>query len=48
MPVWVRRVEGDEVVISANHPLSGQRLRFRIQVVDVNEAPAGDEQAPDT
>ena len=40
MPVWVRAIEGDNVTVSANHPLAGQRLNFKIEVVDVRKATA--------
>ena len=31
-------VEGDEVVLDANHPLAGQTLNFEIEVLEVREA----------
>lgn len=40
MPVWVRSVKGDDVVVSTNHPLAGQTLNFRIEVIDVRRATA--------
>ncbi|WP_062993638.1 FKBP-type peptidyl-prolyl cis-trans isomerase [Nocardia anaemiae] len=36
--VTVRRVDGDEVTIDANHPLAGQRLHFTVKIVDVRNA----------
>jgi peptidylprolyl isomerase len=33
MAVWVRRVEGDDVVVDGNHPLAGQTLIFEFEVV---------------
>ena len=38
--VWVHRIEQDNVVITSNHPLAGQRLNFKVRVVDVREATA--------
>ncbi|WP_458690326.1 FKBP-type peptidyl-prolyl cis-trans isomerase [Nocardia tengchongensis] len=36
--VVVQQVDGDEVIIDANHPLAGQRLNFAVKVVDVRDA----------
>jgi FKBP-type peptidyl-prolyl cis-trans isomerase SlyD len=38
MPVWIKAVNGDQVVISANHPMAGQRLNFEIEVVSLRKA----------
>lgn len=38
MPVWIRKLDGDNVVITANHPLAGQRLNFKVEVIDVRKA----------
>ena len=38
--VWVTNVEGDNVTISTNHPLAGQRLTFQVRIVDVRKASA--------
>lgn len=38
MTVWVRSIKGDDVTITANHPLAGQRLNFAIEVLDVRKA----------
>ncbi|MCC7063820.1 MAG: peptidylprolyl isomerase [Planctomycetes bacterium] len=38
MPVWIRAITGDNVVVSANHPMAGQRLNFKIEVKDVRRA----------
>lgn len=38
MPVWIRAISGDNVVVSANHPMAGQRLNFKIEVKDVRRA----------
>ena len=34
----VHRLENDAVLVSGNHPLAGQTLRFTVQVVDVRPA----------
>lgn len=38
--VVVRKVEGDEVTIDANHPLAGMPLHFAIEVTEVRDATA--------
>lgn len=38
MPLFVKELRGDEVVVTANHPLAGQRLNFRIEVLAVRAA----------
>lgn len=38
--VAIRGVEGDEVTVDGNHPLAGQRLTFKVKVVNVREATA--------
>lgn len=40
MPVWIRSLKDDKVVVTANHPLAGQQLNFKIEVVDVRRATA--------
>ncbi|WP_067812910.1 FKBP-type peptidyl-prolyl cis-trans isomerase [Nocardia inohanensis] len=36
--VTVVQVDGDEVTIDANHPLAGQRLHFKVKVVEIRDA----------
>ncbi|MFC9998800.1 peptidylprolyl isomerase [Nocardia sp. NPDC127526] len=38
--VTVVEVDGDDVTIDGNHPLAGERLHFRVTVVDVRDATA--------
>lgn len=38
IPVWIRKLDGDNVIVTANHPLAGQRLSFKVEVVDVRRA----------
>ncbi|WP_102505455.1 peptidylprolyl isomerase [Salinivibrio kushneri] len=38
IPVEVTEVDGEEVVVDANHMLAGQTLSFSVEVVDVREA----------
>lgn len=38
--VWVNKIEGGNVTITTNHPLAGQRLTYRVRIVDVREASA--------
>ena len=34
----VHRLEGDDVLVSGNHPLAGQTLSFKVEIVDVRPA----------
>lgn len=36
--VTIRDIEGDDVTVDGNHPLAGQRLTFKVKVVDVRDA----------
>lgn len=38
--VTIRDLEGDDVTVDGNHPLAGQRLNFKVTVVNVREAQA--------
>jgi FKBP-type peptidyl-prolyl cis-trans isomerase SlyD len=38
--VTVVAIEGDEILLDANHPLAGQALHFEIELVTVREATA--------
>ncbi|MEQ1963177.1 peptidylprolyl isomerase [Xenorhabdus khoisanae] len=38
IPVEITAVEGDEVVVDANHMLAGQNLKFNVEIVAVREA----------
>ncbi len=42
--VTVQAIEGDEVLLDANHPLAGQALHFEVEVVAVR--PAAPEELP--
>ncbi|MEM1451203.1 MAG: peptidylprolyl isomerase [Planctomycetota bacterium] len=48
MQLWVKELRGDEVLVTANHPLSGQRLNFEVRIVDVREATAEEKAGPET
>lgn len=36
--VTIRDIEGDDVTVDGNHPLAGQRLNFKVKVVEVRDA----------
>ncbi|MFK7741881.1 MAG: peptidylprolyl isomerase [Planctomycetota bacterium] len=36
--LWIRKIDGDEITVSPNHPMAGQNLNFAVEVVDVREA----------
>lgn len=36
--VTVKEVNGDTVIIDANHPLAGKRLTFEVEIVEVRDA----------
>ena len=37
-PVWIDRVEGDQVFLDGNHPLAGVTLHFEAEIVGVRDA----------
>ena len=37
-PIWIARVEGDEVFVDSQHPLAGETLNFDVEVLAVREA----------
>ncbi len=38
IPLFVKEVRGDQVVVTQNHPLAGQRLNFKIEILQVRKA----------
>ncbi len=38
MPLFIKEVKGEQVVVTGNHPLAGQRLNFKIEIVQVRKA----------
>jgi FKBP-type peptidyl-prolyl cis-trans isomerase SlyD len=34
----VKEVDGDRVVLDANHPLAGRSLKFNLEIVDVRDS----------
>ena len=45
--LWVDRIEGDQVTLTANHPLAGERLNFEVQILEVRAASAEELNPPD-
>jgi FKBP-type peptidyl-prolyl cis-trans isomerase SlyD len=37
-PIWIDRVEGDQVFVDSQHPLAGKTLNFDVEVIAVREA----------
>lgn len=37
-PLWIVSIEGDTVVVDANHPLAGVTLHFDVEIVDIRDA----------
>jgi FKBP-type peptidyl-prolyl cis-trans isomerase SlyD len=42
LPIWITRVEGDQVFVDAQHPLAGKTLHFDVEVLAVRK-PTADE-----
>jgi len=40
VPVWIARVEGDQVFVDPQHPLAGKTLNFDVEVLAVRPASA--------
>lgn len=38
VPLLIREVNHDSIVVDANHPLAGKRLHFEVEIVDVRAA----------
>lgn len=38
LDVWVRRINDEEVILDANHPLAGEVMVFDLEVVAIDEA----------
>ena len=39
-PIWIAKVEGDQVFIDQQHPLAGKTLHFDVEVLAVRKATA--------
>ncbi|MEM8712099.1 MAG: peptidylprolyl isomerase [Planctomycetota bacterium] len=46
--LWVKAVQGDEVLVTGNHPLAGKTLRYAVQVLEVREASPAEAEPPST
>ncbi len=38
--VTITKIEGDQITIDGNHPLAGETLTFKVNIVDIREATA--------
>lgn len=39
-PLWIAKVEGDEVTLDPNHPLAGEELNFSVEISEIRAATA--------
>jgi FKBP-type peptidyl-prolyl cis-trans isomerase SlyD len=37
-PIWIARIEGDQVWVDSQHPLAGKTLNFEVEVLAVRQA----------
>ena len=44
LPITIMDIQGDLAVVHYGHPLAGQKLRFEIEVLDINSATTEDRQ----
>ena len=38
VPLWIDRIEGDQIFVDRNHPLAGETLNFEVEIVSVRDA----------
>jgi|SRR5690554_1160013 len=38
IPLWIAKIEGEQVYVDTNHPLAGETLYFEVEIVGVREA----------
>lgn len=38
IPIWIARIEGEQVFIDMNHPLAGKTLHFDVEVTEIRDA----------
>ena len=41
-PIWIDRIEGDQVFVDSQHPLAGETLNFQVEVLAVRAATANE------
>ncbi len=41
-PIWIARIDGEQVLMDAQHPLAGETLDFEVEVLAVREATANE------
>ncbi|HYP99872.1 MAG TPA: peptidylprolyl isomerase [Polyangiaceae bacterium] len=41
-PIWIERIEGDQVFVDPQHPLAGKALNFEVEVLAVRTATANE------
>jgi FKBP-type peptidyl-prolyl cis-trans isomerase SlyD len=45
VPVWIRTVSDDHVVLDTNHPLAGESLHFTVEIVGMRAATSAEKRA---
>ncbi len=38
VPLWIAKVEGDQILVDPNHPLAGETLTFDVEITEIRDA----------